>query len=879
MKNVYFQVLYRTAWGEQLRVRLFFNGNEVPLLPLETADGYTWQGGTFLPESTETVSYLYEVHTADGRLLRRETGAPRTFAPRYRSNIAFCDTWRLNALPPVMQHSAFAECVMAARGGEAMHEAPLDGAALLLLRATPPPRGRRWAVVGSSPALGEWHPQRARFLQRTDTYEWGIALQRDDFTDNIEYKYVWVDERDVTSVVWEEGDNRKLPHPVMNNAMAMVHTDEAPQMGCRPWRGAGVVAPVFSLRSEKSIGCGDFADLADFICWAASVGMQAVQLLPINDTTASGTWRDSYPYNAISVFALHPIYVAPREWADSRAYALIKEEGARLNALDEMDYEATLRLKTTFLRDLFVEKGNEVLNSPSFKAFMREQSGWLKPYARFCRLRDTHHTANFRDWPAENEKQRFAPAAQEEETFHCFVQFLLHRQMETAHKIARQRGVILKGDIPIGVSRDSVEAYSHPSLLHFDGQAGAPPDAFAVNGQNWGFPTYNWEEMAKDDYKWWRERLAHMSCYFDAYRIDHVLGFFRIWEVPTCQIHGVLGRFRPALPYSEEEIHGFGFTRDVPAFSRAGVSGSTLDKLCEELGDDELRRYFDRADDRFVLRPEVATQRAIEACVPEGSLRDVLMKVAGEVLFIADPDTPGAYHPRIAAQLTFAFSELSDIDRAAFNRLHDHFFYVRHNRFWADEAMKKLPAVTQSAPGNRGGMLPCAEDLGMVPASVKGVLEQLEILSLEIQTMPKAFGVRFGRLEDNPYLSVATIATHDMPPLRLWWRQNPEAAQAYWEEVMKRSGKAPEEATPELCEQIVYAHLASPSMLCLLALQDYLAVSPTLRSAFPEREQINVPANPNQYWRYRMHLTIEQLVSATGFNERVRALIEKSGRV
>lgn len=176
------------------------------------------------------------------------------------------------------------------------------------------------------------------------------------------------------------------------------------------------------------------------------------------------------------------------------------------------------------------------------------------------------------------------------------------------------------------------------------------------------------------------------------------------------------------------------------------------------------------------------------------------------------------------------------------------------------------------------GMLPCAEDLGMVPASVKGVLEKLNILSLEIQRMPKTWGTRFADLKQNPYLSVATIATHDMPPLRLWWRESREQTQAFWSEALHHLGEAPVEATPEVCEEVVAAHLSCPSMLCLLAFQDYVAISPSLCSNSPEREQINVPANPNQYWRYRMHISIERLIQSTDFNEKLRGLIKMSGR-
>ena len=471
--------------------------------------------------------------------------------------------------------------------------------------------------------------------------------------------------------------------------------------------------------------------------------------------------------------------------------------------------------------------------------------------------------------------------------FYTYVQYLLHEQMTRVHAEARKVGVVLKGDIPIGISRDSVPAWVDGRLFHFDGQAGAPPDDFAVHGQNWGFPTYNWDEMAKDHYQWWRNRLQHMQHYFDAYRIDHVLGFFRIWEVPSHQVYGLLGHFRPALPFSESEIRAWGFTADVKRYCVPRVSKERMAELVKQSGDADFQtKHFTlSAHGDYELNPEYRAQ--VKAwLMPESPARSLLLDAACEVLFVPDPDRKGYYHPRVGAQQTDAFAHLSAQDQAVFAHLHEDFFYHRNNQYWADEAMKKIPVVTQShdaenlsvmlRPVPSQGMLPCAEDLGMVPASVKGVLNRLNILSLEIQRMPKEMGVRFGNVANNPYLSVATIATHDMAPLRLWWTENREQTQTFWRDALHHPGEAPQEATPAVCREIVESHLQSPSMFCLLALQDWLAISPELRSTHPEQEQINVPANPNQYWQYRMHLTLEALSKREAFNHQLKELIRKS---
>lgn len=361
-----------------------------------------------------------------------------------------------------------------------------------------------------------------------------------------------------------------------------------------------------------------------------------------------------------------------------------------------------------------------------------------------------------------------------------------------------------------------------------------------------------------------------MADYFDAYRIDHVLGFFRIWEIPTHAVYGVLGHFRPALPLTREEMADGGFRFVAERHARPCFGRDFLDR---RFGRETMKTYFEETPEGWTLRPEWSTQRAIAEAVTDDTLRDALMEAVADVLFLPDGDRADAYHPRVAAQSTRAYRSLDDGQRRAFDRLYDDFFYHRHNAFWRDEAMKKLPAVVGSTR-----MLACAEDLGMVPASVKGVLEQLEILSLEIQRMPKEPYVQFGDPARNPYLSVATIATHDMSPLRLWWAQQRDAAQAYWNNVMRRSGEAPAELDAADCRWVVERHLQSPSMLCLLAWQDWLAMDENLRNPHPESEQINEPANPHHFWRYRMHLTLEQLEGATAFNGAVRALIAQNGR-
>lgn len=884
MNTIHFHIEYATHWGEEVELCYALDAaSDVTHLKLNTTDGLHWSTSIQIAAEVQTLRHAYRIVSEEGHMLREEGCAWRTFHFNGRREVCFCDVWADLGPDAVFHRSPFVHG-LTVKGHRQVHaQGEADHTCLLILQSAPLPDGCNWAVAGSSASLGSWNAEKAMRMQRVNASEWVMPMNRSELAEGLEYKYI-IQHDGRRPSEWEQGANRHWQ--VSSDVSAdLVRTDCMAMQQVPKWKAAGVVMPVFSLRSKESMGIGDFSDLDTFVQWAAETGMKVVQLLPINDTTTTGSWHDSYPYNCISVFALHPVYLSLREWTHTRAYVQCRAEGERLNALDEVDYEGCFALKMRFAHALYKECGKDITSTPGYRDFCHNEAQWLDSYAHFCTLRNYYHTANFRAWPRTTLD---AYGMDTDMEFHRFLQYLLHRQMLGVHEHARQLGVMIKGDIPIGISPDSVPAWRDGRLFHFDGQAGAPPDDFATRGQNWGFPTYNWEEMARDGYAWWRRRLSHMSQYFDAYRIDHVLGFFRIWEVPTDQIYGVMGHFRPALPLTEEEIRGYGFHQPMQRCTTPFVSAESMRALCHVYGADFSNLYFTPFMDGFTLRQELRSQRAIERLQGiSHEVREALLDLATEVLFVPDPDLPGHYHPRVSAQLTQRFRLLSEEERQAFNHLHDDFFYRRHEEFWKEEALRKLPAVTNYAlpptpsplvPLDDTGMVPCAEDLGMVPGCVRGVLEFLHILSLEIQRMPKGWGHRFGILSENPYLSVSTIATHDMPPLRLWWKENREQTEAFWHEALGHEGEPPAEATPEICEEVVKAHLDSPSMFCLLALQDLLAISASLRHPHPEAEQINVPANPNQYWRYRMHLSLEQLIQATGFNDKLRSLIVQSGR-
>ena len=626
------------------------------------------------------------------------------------------------------------------------------------------------------------------------------------------------------------------------------------------WRAAGVVVPVFSLRSEHSCGVGDFGDLRRLVDWAVATGMKVIQTLPVNDTTTDGGWHDSYPYNIVSVFALHPHYLdleALGSLKSKTKMIAFQRQRRELNALGYSDYEAVERVKSAYVKELFEERGRQALESKEFKVWFAENKFWLEPYANWVIRNENFEMGNY--------------------DIIYYIQYSLHTQLKAVADYARSKGVVLKGDIPIGVNRDSVETVTHPELFNMDCQTGAPPDVFSQNGQNWGFPTYRWCEGLTD---WFHRRLKWMAQYFDAFRIDHILGFFRIWEIPNNAIFGLLGHFSPALPLAVSEIEYFGLPFRKDFMTRPFINDRVISRLFGIHAQYVRENYLiPRSYGLYDLKVEYNTQQKVRTCFEgrgdENSLwiRDGLYRLISGVLFVEDPRQTDMYHPRIGAFNEPVYEALTNEEKEAFMRLYNNYFYQRHNFFWGAEAIRRLTEVFGDTQ-----MLCCAEDLGMLPDCVAPVLDQLRILTLEIQSMPKHSGFEFTHLDGNPYRSVATFSTHDMSPLRLWWEESPERTQRYYVTMLQKQGHAPEHLPAHLAEEIIARHLYCPSMLCMLSLQDWLAMDGELRSKNPREERINVPSDAYNRWKYRMHLTIEELLKADKYNNKVRTMITRSKR-
>ena len=896
--NIQFHIDYQTYYGQDLVLNIITGQHkgavEASQYRMRTSDGYHWEVEVKKDAKPGThIEYFYSILCGDNEQ-RKEWGVMNhrlDFDTERSLNYRVYDHWSDIPENAYLYTSAITDCV----AGKKLVKGKLNNynkAVTLKVRAPQLGATDELYLVGAEPALGAWNVKKALKMVQHNVNEWSYTLDATKLVgDQIEVKFFIKSNDSNENLVWEYSDNRTLLLPTMDEGDVVVYELTEASFPLPAIRVAGTLVPVFSLRSETSFGIGDFGDLKKMIDWISMTNQRALQILPINDTTITHTWTDSYPYSCISIFALHPQYVNLNllpALKDKIQRERFENERKKLNALPQIDYERVNELKLAYLKLIFEQEGKDTIASKEYKKFFTENESWLVPYAQYSMLRDKYGTAEFAKWPDHNqwdeaERKQLSTSgskAYKSVEFYYYVQFVLSSQLKAVHEYAISKHVILKGDIPIGVNRNGCDVWMEPRYFNLNGQAGAPPDDFSVNGQNWGFPTYNWDAMIADGCKWWLHRFQNMANYFDAYRIDHVLGFFRIWEIPANAVHGLLGQFAPALGMTREEVEGYGLRWQEELFTEPFITDWVLDRIFREHTNEVRDKYIEKTwGNRYKMRPEYDTQRKVEAAFKGKEtdkdiwIRDGLYALISDVLFVRDHKDPNKFHPRISVQMDFIYESLYDCDKNAFNTLYNNYFYRRNNQYWYQEAMKKLPKLV-----NATRMLVCAEDLGMVPDCVAWVMNELRILSLEIQSMPKDPHVRFGHLGSNPYRSVCTISTHDMATLRQWWDEDWNRAQEYYNTMLHQGGPAPHPMPGWLAKDIVERHLTSPSMLCILSIQDWMSIDEHLRLVNADAERINIPANPKHYWRYRMHVSIEQLMKNEDFNNTITELILRSGR-
>lgn len=836
MIKVTFCIPFETKYGQEILIK-----GSIPELQgdyLSNAKQMVYSKGVWsLTVSVKKdISFSYNYILKDGEKLINEALSNRSFCAVSKKNHLIHDSWtELDNETPFLS-DAFKKTLYNSNISIKLYDN-----LIVKVYANNVSSSQKVLICGNCDFLGNWDPEKGREMNVNSLGLMEVGIPLESIPQEIEYKFVIKQLRrslnegrpslnEVTEgisqnsshakkYVWEERENRIFHKNNLTKDTQVIINNFKIEIPAQKPRFAGTAIPLFSLRSNNSCGIGDFGDLKLMIDFLESTNQNILQLLPINDTTATITNQDSYPYGAISGYALHPIYlnldqlgkVKDREFRERHF-----KKSAKLNALSEIDYEAVSRTKFLYIKQIYNQEHERTFKSKEYKLFFKKNEHWLVPYAFFSFLRNLNKDANFRKWAQYSEyniEDALKLSSIESEHYneiaiYYFAQFHLHKQLTESRNYARSKKVVLKGDIPIGINANSVEAWTEPTLFNFNFVAGAPPDQFSSNGQIWGFPIYNWETIEKTGFEWWKRRLEKMADFFDACRIDHILGFFRIWQLPQGATNGLKGTFNPALAYTPEEILSFGF------------SESTNNNL-----------------------------------------------------FITDCENPINSHPAIQAKLTIEYKELAKLQKRAYDNLYNHFFYERNEQLWAQTGHKRLKNIVFST-----GMLVCGEDLGMIPACVPQVMDTLKILSLEIERMPKTANRKFGNPIEYPYLSVCTTGTHDTSTLREWWEENYADTQEYYSTFLEENGSAPTTLTPEISKIILERHLKSPAMLTILPLQDWLAMSVELRRDNPTEERINTPEDPNNYWNYRMHITLESLLDNTNYQNEIKEMINSNGR-
>ena len=877
--KIKFSIPYATKWGQQIgvcgNIPELGNGNPHLALMLTYFPGDIWVGEVEFQTKIKVLDYKYFLFNENSNETFFEQGIARKLELLNGNSSAFLsDFWQINdAELKALQTDAFTKVIFARpnpKEKKSQFTSNQNITCRFITEYVPLLPDEKLCITGNSKTFGQWDIQNPLILHDGNYPKWVIDFSIDQ-EKSLEFKFAIFSTKESKIVKWEEGETRKVE--IDKNASLQIFNFQNPLLESKKWKGAGVAFPVFSLKTNNSLGVGEFLDLIPVIDWARSVGLKLIQLLPINDTSATFTNHDSYPYAAISVFALHPIYLNLEKMGVPKNQLNTLKE--KFNSFETLHYEAVINIKMELARAYYYDHFSSLVTDQEFSDFISENSHWLDEYALFCLLRDQFETVDFEKWGeySEFDISTFSNFEEKDLLFYKFIQFHLHLQLSKVTKYARVNGVVLKGDLPIGIFRESVDAWVNPHLYNMSGQAGAPPDAFAKDGQNWGFPTYNWKEMAKDEYNWWKNRFRHLSKYFDAFRIDHILGFFRIWEIPYQQIQGILGVFNPAVPLDEKDLKAIGYYDSPKRFTHPFITEFILN---ETFGEDAqwVKDYLLNNDLSF--KEEMNTQRKVQSfldSIPDKKyIKGKVFNLMANVLLIKD--STGQVHPRFNLFETTSFQFLKNEIKDHLSNLYHQYFYVRQENYWEKEARTKLPAVIGAT-----NMLICGEDLGMIPSCVPGVMNDLGILSLEIQRMSKNPAHSFVEKNDIPYLSVMSTSTHDMEPLRLWWETTEYSViQFFYNSVLKQSGKAPLKCDHYLVQQILNLHLNWPGMWAVFPLQDLLALDADWSKVPAEKERINVPSNPNHFWNYRFHLSVEELCQNKSLNQLIQGMVLASGR-
>lgn len=883
-----FNVNYKSRFGENIFLKYsYFNASLQQVqdsLPMQYVEPNIWQVSLDIPE-TKTApvefTYTYQLYKNEQLIKELQTYSNLNLKKLKAKQLFIYDDWKEpDFLNEIFESKALKKLTRKNKAKEVEKISGKNATHIFSISCNNLAANMVPCLLGNCSRLHNWKEKKPLLLQpQKDLWVAKVNLSNEKFP--VEYKIGLYDTKEKQFICYENGPNRFLTEVPKKNQKFLINVSLA--FKDYAFKAAGINFPVTALKTNNSWGIGDFSDLKLYVDFAKATGLRLLQLLPLNDTTATHTRKDSYPYAAISAFALHPALLDVGKLCRLAAVEIDEatlEEIRTLNALDSLDYEAVTSLKHKFIRKVFEKEKQFFKDDFDWFEFFEINRHWLTAYAVFCFLRDKNKTADFNQWPEYsiyNEETILELAAPDnvhydEILLHYFTQYHLHLQLKAAAEYANKQGLILKADLPIGVGRFSVETWTNPEIFHLDMQAGAPPDDFSDEGQNWNFPTYNWPQMSMDNYAWWRQRMEHLSNYFDAVRIDHILGFFRIWSIPLQSINALLGYFVKAKALQPQHFTDAGIAFNKERFTHPYLTTEILENY---FGDQVgwVREIFLK-ENKF--KATFSTQQAIANYFKEHPHKSVLLpkltKLLADVILIEEKGN--GFHFRIHMFKTASFNALPEADKQILKVLYHSYFFQHQNTLWKEEGYEKLQVLKSAA----NEMLLCGEDLGMVPHMVPETLAHLQILCLQVERMPKNESEIFASLAAAPYAAVVTPGTHDMSTLRGWWEEDRNLTRVYYQQQLQHASEPPAFAEVEICEKILNKHLAAPALFSVFLLQDILATNAALRKENPHTERINIPANANHYWNYRLHISLEEIMKETDWLKHFKQLVKNNYR-
>lgn len=649
----------------------------------------------------------------------------------------------------------------------------------------------------------------------------------------------------------------------------------------------GVVVPLGALYSEKNPVIGCYTDLIPFAQFCKKCGFKLIQLLPVNDT---GT--QSSPYSGLSAFALHPIYIRIKEIPGFEAFYKSNEKFKTCydNFVSQndytlrYDYDRILNTKINLLQQLYetTPAGLTGNSDEELSKFIKANT-WIKTYSVYKNLKWNYMQASWKSWhlndqhksPEEIEKLWNTKAFRKEHLFYAWCQFIAQEQFSTAVKAVHELDILLKGDMPILMNEDSCDTWAHPEFFNQNLRAGSPSDGENPQGQNWGFPTYNWKNLKEADYSWWKDRLKSAGKYYDAYRLDHILGFFRIWAIPDTDCNALTGHTEPYTTFKRENLYEAGFDDDrirwlsQPHIPTQAVEDITwnreiahkiLELMCNQIGTEELWLFKKEITGsqqlwsiNFKKIVDKQTEEKIKTKLVEYWSNRTLLEIS-----------KNKFIPLWTYGQSTSWASLNQTEKESLLELFET-LNKKNEKLWKKQADEIFTAITSGIK-----MIPCGEDLGVSIECVPKTMKEHNILGLRV--------VRWSRhwdKPDQPYidfskyepLSVTTTSVHDSSTIRQWFTEegevSPSLQPALQSSATLSNGGHPRNApefSPEIAFELLKNCSATASIWYVNPLQDYLYMNKEYWLPTAEEERINIPGTVTKFnWTYRMPISLEKL--------------------